>query len=415
MPTPTKQLTIDLPTPHGKQRDIITSPAKRKVICTGRRFGKTLSGALIAVDDEIGGGIMGAKKVLIASTSQDQSDVFWGYLRRWLAPLVQAGAAYKNETKRIIELANGGAVRVKTGRDPDVLRGFDADTLILDECAFLDPLAWYEVGAPMMADRNGTAVFYSTPKRKNWFYLLYSKALADTSGRWQAWHGTTLDNPYLSQIAVNELASDMTEEGYKQEILAQFLEGSGQVFRNLQECAIAPIPEKPYEGRFIMGVDTAQQNDYTALIILDAATRKQVAIDHFNRVTWQVYRDRIRALYELWQPEQIIFEINSVGSPNYEALAADGLPVVAFETTALTKAPLIESLVLAFERREISIFDHAGLLSELGAYERKVSVTGRSQYSAPEGLHDDYVMALALAWHGVNTGVYIPRVTAIDW
>ena len=35
------------------------------------------------------------------------------------------------------------------------------------------------------------------------------------------------------------------------------------------------------------------------------------------------------------------------------------------------------------------------------AYERKVSpVTGRSQYSAPEGLHDDTVIARALMVHG---------------
>jgi hypothetical protein len=38
----------------------------------------------------------------------------------------------------------------------------------------------------------------------------------------------------------------------------------------------------------------------------------------------------------------------------------------------------------------------------LMAYERKVGVTGRSQYSAPDGLHDDCIIALALAWHGCS-------------
>lgn len=408
-------ITIELPRPHAKQHSILTSPAKRKVVCTGRRFGKTLCGALLAVDDEINGGILAGEKVLIASTSQDQADVFWSYLRRWLAPIVQVGAAYKNETKRLIEMANGGAVKVKTGRDADVLRGFDADKLLLDECAYLDPTAWYEVGAPMMADRNGTAVFFSSPARKNWFYTLYIRAVSDTTGRWQAWHGTTLDNPYLSQEAVNELAGDMTEEGYRQEILAEFLEGSGQVFRNVELCATAELPSAPYAGRFVMGVDTAQQNDYSVLTILDIEARKQVALDRFNRVSWQVYRDRIKALQEQWQCEQIIFEINSVGSPNFEALAADGLPVVSFETTAITKPPLIESLILAFERREISIFNHPVLLSELGAYERKVSSTGRSQYSAPAGLHDDCVMSLALAWYGITNQRSAPRLVEIDW
>ena len=42
---------------------------------------------------------------------------------------------------------------------------------------------------------------------------------------------------------------------------------------------------------------------------------------------------------------------------------------------------------------------------ELEAYERKVSATtGRSAYSAPEGLHDDTVMARALANQARLTG-----------
>jgi hypothetical protein len=338
--------------------------------------------------------------VLIASTSQDQADIFWRYLRTWLAPVLQTGRLYKNESKRTMELGKG-LLRVKTGRDADVLRGFDADVLILDECAFLDPTAWYEVGAPMMADRDGTAIFLSTPLRKNWFYHLYQKAIADTTGRWMAVHATTLDNPHLNQKAVGELAQDMTEEAYRQEILAEFLEGQGQVFRNIDACATAPRVE-PYAGEFVMGVDTAQKQDYSVGVVIDKTTRRMVDMIRFNAVPWAVYRERMAGLADKWHVERIIFEINSVGSPNFEALAMDGLPVVAFNTTAQSKPPLIESLRLAFERQEIEIQDDPALLSELGAYEYTVSAQGRPAYSAPAGLHDDCVMALALAWQGAN-------------
>ena len=74
-----------------------------------------------------------------------------------------------------------------------------------------------------------------------------------------------------------------------------------------------------------------------------------------------------------------------------------------FETTAQSKPPLIESLVLAFEREEMQWLDIPVATAELEAYERKVSqTTGRSQYSAPEGMHDDTVMARALALHGMH-------------
>ena len=89
-----------------------------------------------------------------------------------------------------------------------------------------------------------------------------------------------------------------------------------------------------------------------------------------------------------------------MGEPIIEQLQRDGLPVRVFQTTAQTKPPLIESLALAFEREEMQWLDDPVATMELEAYERTVSpTTGRSQYSAPEGLHDDTVIARALANH----------------
>ena len=79
------------------------------------------------------------------------------------------------------------------------------------------------------------------------------------------------------------------------------------------------------------------------------------------------------------------------------------MPVKAFQTTAQSKPPLIESLALALERAEWQFISDPVWTGELEAYERKVSpVTGRSQYSAPEGLHDDTVIARALMVHGTQ-------------
>jgi hypothetical protein len=41
-------------------------------------------------------------------------------------------------------------------------------------------------------------------------------------------------------------------------------------------------------------------------------------------------------------------------------------------------------------------------ISELEAYEQETLRSGLIRYSAPEGLHDDCVMALALAWHAAR-------------
>jgi hypothetical protein len=58
---------------------------------------------------------------------------------------------------------------------------------------------------------------------------------------------------------------------------------------------------------------------------------------------------------------------------------------------------MIENLALALEREEWQFQNDPIWTGELEAYERKVSATtGRSTYSAPEGLHDDTVIARAL-------------------
>lgn len=385
---------LKFPSPYPLQQEIINHPAKRKVICAGRRVGKTIMAGLMAVD-----AIMQGKRVVLSSTSQDQADVFWEYIVEWFSPLIGNGL-YKNEVKRIIK-HNGGQIHVKTGRHPDALRGGKADLLVLDECAFLDADAWGKVGAPMLADTEGTAVFISTPNRRNWFFQLYQNAVSDTSGHWAAWNFSTLENPHLPEASFKALVSDMTEEDYQQEILAQFLEGQGAVFRRIEEnCTLSPT-EPIYGRRYIYGVDWAMQKDFTVLVVMDADSRQMVALDRFNGVSWSLQRGRLKALCEKYPPALIIAESNSIGSPNIEALEVEGLPVQAFETTASSKPPLIESLVLAFERDEIKALNDRTLKGELMAYERKISATGRSQYSAPEGMHDDTVMATALAWWGI--------------
>jgi len=83
-----------------------------------------------------------------------------------------------------------------------------------------------------------------------------------------------------------------------------------------------------------------------------------------------------------------------------ERLQTEGLPVTPFTTTAASKHQIITALELAFDKQEITVLNDAVLVGELNAYERK-DRAGLPSYSAPAGMHDDTVMALAFAWHGV--------------
>ena len=142
------------------------------------------------------------------------------------------------------------------------------------------------------------------------------------------------------------------------------------------------------------------------LTVLDTTTKSVVKVDRFNRIDYVVQVGRLKALSERFHPDRVIAEQNSMGEPLVEQLQREGLPVQGFQTTNASKTGIIESLALAFERREITIPNDSVLVSELQAYEMSRLPGGSFRYSAPEGLHDDTVMSLALAWHGIGSWLF---------
>ena len=217
-----------------------------------------------------------------------------------------------------------------------------------------------------------------------------------------AFQFSTGSNPLLAAEEVESVRRRTPEIVWQREYLAQFSDESGAVFRGIRQ-AVSAGQHSPRAGRvYVAGVDWGRSHDYTAIAIVDVQARQLVALDRFNQIGWRLQRGRLRALAERWGVQVIWAESNSIGAPNIEALQDDGLPVRAFATTAKSKAPLIESLALAIERGQLRLLDDAALLGELASYQIETLPGGGYRYSAPPGMHDDTVIALALAWRGVE-------------
>jgi hypothetical protein len=394
------------------------------------------------------------RRVLQTSTTADQADAFWEKARSWLQPAIDAGIFYKNESRRILALAEGmdvrwsnvpkhlrqaaereadlteekgerskvyraytahGRIKVKTAWDADSLRGDYADDLVFDECAYLHPDAWKKVGAPMLLDNDGNAYFISTPDRRNWFFELYNRGVSEhdlvkrgemkpEDQRWMSWQFTSYDNPHLSPKALAELMRDMTEEDIKQEILAQFLENDGAVFRNVETCMTAPLKSDPADhvGHLIVGgVDWGKQKDYTVISMGCVTCGIEVDLDRFRQIGWSIQRDRVITKAKMWRPSVFLIEHNSIGGPNFEQLVEDYPQgnFMAFEMTPASKPQVIRALGLGLERTVFRFIPNAIATGELLAYESKTSrITGHTTYSAPEGGHDDTVVARMLMY-----------------
>lgn len=383
--------------PHTGQEAILRSKARFKVVACGRRFGKTEAGKLALVAHFLVGG----RCWWLAPTYQMASQV-WRDLKAICAPVVQARVS---EAERRIDLPNGGMLAIRSTYYADHLRGAGLDLAVLDEAAYMDESVWPEVVRPMLVERGGAALFLSSPNGCNWFWELYRQGLDPANAGWRSFRFTSYDNPLIAPGELDDIQRMTPERVWREEYLAEFVDDEGQVFRRIREAATAPLDAQPAAGRrYIAGLDWGRQNDFTAIVLIDADSREMVALDRFRQVNWALQRARLAALCERWQPVVIWAEANSIGGPNIEALQAEGLPVRPFQMTAQSKGPLIDALALAIEKEDIALLPDETLLSELAAYTLERLPGGGYRYGAPSGLHDDTVIALALAWHGVQHG-----------
>ncbi|MCU0513214.1 MAG: terminase family protein [Anaerolineae bacterium] len=310
-----------------------------------------------------------------------------------------------SEALHQMDFPGGGSIAIRSTHAPDHLRGAGLDFAVLDEAAFMEARVWSEVVRPMLLDRQGGAIFLSTPCGRNWFYDLYRLGLNAQEPAWAAFHFTSLDNPLIAPAEFDTIRRTTPERIWRSEYLAEFVDDAGQVFRGIQEAATVPLSPVPQPGhRYVLGVDWGREQDFTCLVVIDATTQQMVALERFNKIGWQLQRGRLQALVDVWRPQVIYAEANSIGSVNIEALQAEGLAVRPFMTTARSKPPLIEALALAIERGDLALLADEVLLHELGAYALERLPGGGYRYSAPAGAHDDTVIALALAWHAAQSG-----------
>lgn len=328
-------LEVRLPKAHEEQRRFIYSPAKRKVIRAGRRGGKTVGAAILAVRAFLKG-----RRVLYATPTSDQIDRFWHECKKALAQPIDEGIFYKNETRHIIEFSGTSQrIRAKTAWNADSLRGDFADELILDEWQLMNEGAWEQVGAPMLLDNNGNATFVYTPPSPHSrssskatdplhaakLYKIAAKKQAAGDPRWEVFTFPSYANPHISREAIAEIAQDMTKMSFDMEIEARDLEdipGALWSRKLLDETRVTRPPEL---FRIVVGVDPAASTGQTGIVVAGigfASTGKHLDKSHAytlgdetphpgaSPLEWA--KAAVSAYYK-WHADLIIGEVNNGG------------------------------------------------------------------------------------------------------
>lgn len=386
------ETTIRLPEPHDKQLAFIESGAKRKVIKVGRRGGKTTGCAIIAVEKFLKG-----KRVLYAAPTEDQISRFWFEVVNAMQEPIEAGVFYKNETKHIISYpslktvienddkslksALEARIRAKTAYNADTLRGDYADFLILDEWQLINEDAWHVVGAPMLLDNDGDAVFCFTPPSLHSRSVskandprhaskLFKKAQEDTTGRWQTFHFTSHDNPYLSKQALQDITGDMTQLAIRQEIFAEDLEETaGALWRRktIEDSRVSTHPEMEY---IVVAIDPSatSEGDEAGIIVAGRSGSDYYLLGDFSlQGSPQAWASKTVNIYNAFKADSIIAESNQGGEMVSAVInQIDSNVPVELVHASRGKATRAEPIAAAYEQGRVHhVGDYPALEDEM--------------------------------------------------
>lgn len=394
-------MKIELPRPHSGQFEVYRSDARYRVLACGRRWGKTVLMQVLA-----------AQKVV-----RDGQPVGWfapNYkyltepfreLKRRLGPLVVA-----SNHERFLEIqSEHGRNRIDfwTLEDVDSGRGYKYGRVIIDEAGMVPKLgeSWENAIRATLTDFSGDALFGGTPKGRNFFHEIYQRADEEKPG-WASFQKPTSTNPHLPPAEYDQdrlLSEGLPERSYRQEYLAEFIDDAGGVFIGVSDCVDHGRKENepPKPGRkYFAGLDLAQAHDYTVLVIFDDEGR-QVYIDRFNKLSWSLTVSRVAEAIKRYGAITMV-DATGVGQPIFESLRSEGCDVRPFKFTSLSKPPLIEHAVAVVQRQDIRLMDNRVQNDEIKAYEYEVTKSGNVRMNAPEGMHDDCVIAVCLAVHALR-------------
>ena len=208
------------------QRQVTASGARFRVVIAGRRWGKTH----LAVRELARVCRQPRKRTFYVAPSYRQAkQIVWDPLKY---RLIDLGWVRKiNESDLTVTLINGSSISLRGADNPDSLRGVGLDFVVMDEFAMIDEKAWNEVLRPTLSDKQGSAMFISTPMGQgNWAYELYQRGMATEEHQWESWQFTTLDGGNVTEEEIEQAQRDLDERTFRQEYLATFETAGNRIY-----------------------------------------------------------------------------------------------------------------------------------------------------------------------------------------
>lgn len=213
---------------------VFNDPARHRVWVAGRGSGKTH----LAVAEALRAAAKPNQRIAFVAPTLDMAkDLAWTLLKDIVPRSMMAG--FPREVELAILLKNGSRIRLRSGAEPDRLRGVPYDLVVFDECRDIDPYCW-DVVEPRLRYPTGRAVFISTPNGFDWVYKLYCDGQDPTKPDWSSWQTTTIQSGWVDPAKVESARASAAPHQFRQEYEATFETVEGRVYYGFSR---RPYPE----------------------------------------------------------------------------------------------------------------------------------------------------------------------------
>jgi phage FluMu gp28-like protein len=296
-----------------------------------------------------------------------------------------------NESELFIRLkVNGSFIWFKGADNTDSLYAEDVYAAVIDESTRCKDEAWHAIRSTITKTRGPVRIIGNVKGRKNWAYQLGQKAKAGDPN--MGYHKLTaydaVEGGVLDMEEIESAKRELPDAVFRELYLAEPSDDGANPFgiAAIRACVgvlsdLAPVG---------YGVDLAKSHDWCVLAGLDI----NGAVCRLER--WQgPWGSTLERLKTAIGDTPALIDSTGVGDPIVEELQRILPSVEGYKFTSQSKQQLMEGLASAIQQQEIT-YPEGWLVGELESFEFEYTRTG-VRYTAPEGLHDDGVCALALA------------------
>lgn len=395
---------------------VLTHPARFKSVVATRKWGKSTCGKLDVLST-VSKPKRGGLYQWIAPTYRQCKPVF----RDLLYVFKGMGQLVNHDSQQLtMDIATGWRVDFRSAEAAENLRGDTPDRVTIDEIAQIKQEHYDEVIRPSFMTTQAPVLFLGTPKgRRGVGYKVWARGQTDpTTGRtldplYKSWRFTCYDATFIPRAEIEEAKRTLSQRAFAQELMAEFLDTEGVVFEGVRNRRCTPLDGEPVG----IGADWAKDVDYTWFIATGAVSGAVMKVQRLpHRVS---YLQQVNALVEFCKDFEsrgffLCHDKTGVGNAVDDILfdqhgdfftpADDGGNTESFIFTPKSKCELVEEGIVAFEAGQLGWVRNGEvepvyetMIREHEDYALEVSDKGRISYGAPDGLHDDAVMACLLS------------------